>query len=119
MQVFWTAMSGFSRDAFLARVFRMSGPHWTGISARVPSSKSGRRRSLSIGWTFPPRGPYVRPRSPFFPESVTAAMARLHLLVSAGLLTAGQMVVLGETLDRFWAALPRHRRCSTTVISAR
>ena len=53
--VFWTAMSGFLRDGFLARVFRMSGPHWTGINARVPSSKSGRRWSTSIGWTFPSR----------------------------------------------------------------
>jgi len=51
--------------------------------------------------------PYVRPRSPFFPESASGAMARLHRLVSAGLLTARQVVVLGETLGRFWAALPR------------
>jgi aminoglycoside phosphotransferase (APT) family kinase protein len=51
--------------------------------------------------------PYVRPRSPLFPESATAAKARLHRLVSAGLLTARQVVGLGEALDRFWAALPR------------
>jgi aminoglycoside phosphotransferase (APT) family kinase protein len=51
--------------------------------------------------------PYVRPRSPFFSESASGAMARLHRLVSAGLLTARQVVVLGETLGRFWAALPR------------
>jgi aminoglycoside phosphotransferase (APT) family kinase protein len=51
--------------------------------------------------------PYVRPRSPFFPESATAAMARLHRLVSAGLLTDRQVMGLGEALDRFWAALPR------------
>jgi scyllo-inosamine 4-kinase len=49
--------------------------------------------------------PYVRPRSPFFPESATEAMARLHRLVSAGLLTARQAGGLGEALDRFWAAL--------------
>jgi aminoglycoside phosphotransferase (APT) family kinase protein len=51
--------------------------------------------------------PYVRPRSPFFPESAIEAKARLHRLVSAGLLTARQVVGLGEALDRFWAALPR------------
>jgi aminoglycoside phosphotransferase (APT) family kinase protein len=51
--------------------------------------------------------PYVRPRSPFFPESATEAIARLHRLVSAGLLTARQVVVLGKALDRFWVALPR------------
>jgi hypothetical protein len=31
----------------------------------------------------------------------------LHRLVSAGLLTARQVTVLGGALDRFWAALPR------------
>jgi aminoglycoside phosphotransferase (APT) family kinase protein len=51
--------------------------------------------------------PYVRPRSPFFSESATAGMARLYRLVSSGLLTARQVVGLGEALDRFWAALPR------------
>jgi aminoglycoside phosphotransferase (APT) family kinase protein len=51
--------------------------------------------------------PYVRPRTPFFPESATEAITRLHRLVSAGLLTARQVVVLREALDRFWVALPR------------
>jgi Ser/Thr protein kinase RdoA (MazF antagonist) len=37
-------------------------------------------------------------------------MATLHRLVSAGLLMARQAVVLGETLDRFWAALPRTQK---------
>lgn len=50
--------------------------------------------------------PYVRSRSPFFPESAAEATASLDRLVLAGELTLAQAKALGRVLDRFWTAVP-------------
>jgi aminoglycoside phosphotransferase (APT) family kinase protein len=100
-------LSGFSRAAFLGQNLAdvWSTLDWTQRAAAIEQvwakAEHVHRVDVSIAT------PYVRPGSPFFPESATEAMNRLHRLVSAGLLTARKVVVLKEALDRFWVALPR------------
>jgi hypothetical protein len=96
-------MSGFSRDAYLGRIFGRLvhvGLESTRECHQAVWAKAEHvhRVEVSARRHMSDLGP---------PESASGAMASLHRLVSAGLLTARQVVVLGETLDRFWAPLPR------------
>ncbi|MEU9335362.1 phosphotransferase [Streptomyces sp. NPDC048290] len=54
--------------------------------------------------------PYVRDRSPFFPDGPEQAAAGLARLVAAGALGASVARGLGPVLDRCWAALPQAPR---------